>query len=290
MFTMIIGEEGEYGCRLRKYLETHWTGSLRLHSFTRPETLRASEEKADCYLLDEHFFHCMQEELPPYIADRCILLTNEEREGSFCRYHPPEELIQMIEERQNGAAGDSRGGGINCTVTALYSPVFEPELDKIASAGMKQGDLYLGMEDVGSLTSGGGNMGDLCYFIGLKNREIADRVKETAREADGIWYVDSPDLSLDLLELTPEEYQWFFQCLKDSGEYGDIYVGLGSGIFTQISLNMLFDRFVLIDSRNNERQHACCGFLEQALQSESRRFQGVYERKYREDLLDAAVQ
>ncbi len=130
MFTMIIGEEGEYGCRLRKYLETHWTGSLRLHSFTRPETLRASEEKADCYLLDEHFFHCMQEELPPYIADRCILLTNEEREGSFCRYHPPEELIQMIEERQNGAAGDSRGGGINCTVTALYSPVFEPELDK----------------------------------------------------------------------------------------------------------------------------------------------------------------
>ena len=63
MFTMIIGEEGEYGCRLRKYLETHWTGSLRLHSFTRPDTLRASEEKADCYLLDEHFFHCMQEEL-----------------------------------------------------------------------------------------------------------------------------------------------------------------------------------------------------------------------------------
>ncbi len=291
MFTMIIGEEGEYGRRLRKYLETHWTGSLRLHSFTSPETLRTSEDKADCYLLDEDFFQKIQEEeeLPPDFRERCIVLADEQREGCFCRYHPADELIRMIEERRSllEAACGGRTGG---TVTALYSPVFEPELARIASSCMKTGDLYLGMEDVGDVFCGESNMGDLCYFIGLKSREMAEQVRETAEEKNGIWYVHSPSLYFDLLELEPEEYQWFFQCLKECGQYGDIYVGLGSGIFSHLPLEKLFDRLFLIDSRNQERRHISCDCIEQALQSESRRFRGVCERKYREDILDAAVQ
>lgn len=290
MFTMIIGEEGEYGRRLRKYLETHWTGSLRLHSFTKPETLRASEEEADCYLLEEGFFHSMQEEgeLPPDFPARCILISGEEREDCFCRYHPPDELIRMIEKRRAllEAAG-GRGGGM---VTALYSPVFEPELERIAAAGMKPGDLYLGMEDVGDPRSENRNMGDLCYFIGLRSKDMAAMVKEAAREEDGIWRVDSPGLYLDLLELMPEEYQWFFQCLKESGEYGDIYVGLGNGIFSHLPLNILFDRLLIIDSRSHRRQHFACSCLERAMQSESRRFHGICERRYREEIVDAAAQ
>lgn len=291
MFTMIIGEEGEYGRRLRKYLETHWTGSLRLHSFTSPETLRASEDKADYYLLDDGFFQKMQEqgELPSDFSERYILLVDEEREGCFCRYHPPDELIRMIEERRlslEDARGSRRGG----TVTALYSPVFEPELAQIAASCMKPGDLYLGMEDVGDVPCGENSMGDLCYFIGLKSREMAQQVREMAKEQNGIWYVPSPNLYFDLLELEPEEYQWFFRCLKDCGQYGDIYVGLGSGIFSHLPLDMLFDRLFLIDSRNQERRHVSCDYLEQALQSDSHRFRGACERKYREDILDAAVQ
>ena len=61
MFTIVIGEQGEYGRRLRNYLETHWEGSLRLNSFTKPEALLTSEEKADCWLLDEDFFRILQE-------------------------------------------------------------------------------------------------------------------------------------------------------------------------------------------------------------------------------------
>ena len=86
-------------------------------------------------------------------------------------------------------------------VTALYSPVFEPELAAIAASCMETGGLYLGMEDIGTAVPGRGNMGDLCYFIGLQSEDILSRVRETAREEDGIWYVDSPGLYFDLLEL-----------------------------------------------------------------------------------------
>ena len=292
MFTIVIGEQGEYGRRLRNYLETHWEGSLRLNSFTKPEALLTSEEKADCWLLDEDFFRILQEkqELWPDIRERCILLSDEEKEGSFCRYHPPAALVEMIKERQRTLSADGSGTGESCMVTALYSPVFEPELAAIAASCMETGGLYLGMEDIGTAVPGRGNMGDLCYFIGLQSEDILSRVRETAREEDGIWYVDSPGLYFDLLELTEGEYQWFFRSLKESGEYAEIYVGLGSGILGTLPLNALFDRFLLIDSDQHERQHTACDHLERALRSESRRFRGSFERRRQEEFLHGSIQ
>lgn len=292
MFTIIIGEEGEYGRRLRNYLETHWEGSLRLHSFSKPEILRTSKEEADCWLLDESFFRKLQEErkLSPDFMKRCILLSDEEKEGCFCRYHPPAVLLEMIREKHKTGAQSQTGFLSGSMVTAVYSPVFDPELSMMITSRMKPGDLYLGMEDVGVSASEKGDMGDLCYYIGLRSENIIDCVKETAAENNGMWYVNSPELYFDLLDLSPEEYQWFFQCLRECGDYGNIYVGLGSGILAVLPLNGLFDRFILIDSARNERQHISCNCLERAVLSESRKFGGSYERIYREEILYGADQ
>lgn len=292
MFTIIIGEEGEYGRRLRNYLETHWEGSLRLHSYSKPETVRTSKEEADCWLLDEEFFRRLQEErqLSPDFMRRCILLSDEEKEGCFCRYHPPAVLMKMLREKQGTEAQSQTGFLSETTVTAVYSPIFDPELSMIITSRMKPGDLYLGMEDVGAAVPEKGDMGDLCYYIGLQSGEIMDRVKETAWENNGIWYVNSPELYFDLLELSPDEYQWFFQCLRDCGDYGNVYVGLGSGILAVLPLNGLFDRFILIDSSRNDRQHTSCGSLERVFLSEGRKFGGSFERIYREEVLYGADQ
>lgn len=292
MFTIIIGEEGEYGRRLGNYLETHWKGSLRLHSFSKPEILTASKEEADCWLLAENFFHTLQEDgkLPAHFMKKCILLSDEEKEGSFCRYYPPAVLMKMIEERLKAGSQGQNDFFLEGMVTAVYSPIFDPELTVIVTSYMQPGDLYLGMEDVGVAACEKGNMGDLCYYIAIQSGEIIERVKEIAIEKDGMWYVNSPDLYFDLLDLSPEEYQWFFQCLRECGDYRNIYVGLGSGILAVLPLSGLFDRFVLIDCANHDRQRITCDCLERALLAESHKFNGIYERICREEILYGTVQ
>lgn len=287
MFTIIIGEEGEYGRRLNKYLETHWRGALRLHSFTKPETLLAAEEPADCWILGEPFVQALQEagRMTRDFRQRCIRLSGEEGGDAFCRYHSPAELLHRIEELQKNPAAASGG-----TVTGLYSPVFDPQLARLAASRMKPGDLYLGMEDLGGTQAGEKNMGDLCYYIGLRSEEITEHVRETAREEDGMWFVDSPQLYFDLLELSQEEYQWFFRRLKECRDYGDIYVGLGSGILSGLPLRGTFDHLVILDSRSHERRHLACGRIRQALESGAFRFDGSCESVYREDLLHEDIQ
>lgn len=53
---IMIGEEGEYGRRLVRYLETHLSTAIRVYHFTTTESFLAFKERADIYLLDEAFF------------------------------------------------------------------------------------------------------------------------------------------------------------------------------------------------------------------------------------------
>ena len=52
---IMIGEEGEYGRRLVRYLETHLSTAIRVYHFTTTESFLAFKERADIYLLDEAF-------------------------------------------------------------------------------------------------------------------------------------------------------------------------------------------------------------------------------------------
>lgn len=164
---------------------------------------------------------------------------------------------------------------------AVFSPVYEEELRRIAGCLMKPGDLYLGMEDVGDFQNDRGNMGDLCYYIGLKDPEVSVRAKEMAAEEDGMWFIDSPPVFYDLLELKEEEYRWFFDRLREEGEWGDIYVGTGSGVFSLLA--PLLDVLILVDCQSHQRRHMSCDYVEQAMCAKAGRFSGRCERRYREE-------
>ena len=56
---IMIGEEGEYGRRLVRYLETHLSTAIRVYHFTTTESFLAFKERADIYLLDEAFFQAI---------------------------------------------------------------------------------------------------------------------------------------------------------------------------------------------------------------------------------------
>ena len=93
---IMIGEEGEYGRRLVRYLETHLSTAIRVYHFTTTESFLAFKERADIYLLDEAFFQRLSEEKQNVLLreKRLILLTAQEEEGTFCKYHNPRELFR----------------------------------------------------------------------------------------------------------------------------------------------------------------------------------------------------
>lgn len=279
MFTIIIGEAGQYGQRLQRYLETHWKEPLRLYRFTDLDMLARCDEKADCYLLDEDFAGKIPEEdMDSVVPGRRILLSGKDGEGRFCRYHPPGELLEMIRSMEGSQDEPRAVVRKEQTITAVFSPGFDPDLAEAVSALMKPGDLYLGMEDVGVYRNAGGDMGDLCYYIGLRSREILTYVRETARQEGESFFVDSPDLYVDLLELTEEDYRWFFSCLRDSDIYGDVYVGLGSGAAPFFFRSDIFDRFLLLDPGGCGRRHLFCDHMERMLLRESNGTQYMVER------------
>ena len=51
--TIIIGEAGEYGKRLVRYLEIHLSSAVRVYHFTTAEGMVSFKEEAEIYLLDE---------------------------------------------------------------------------------------------------------------------------------------------------------------------------------------------------------------------------------------------
>lgn len=52
--TIIIGEAGEYGKRLVRYLEIHLSSAVRVYHFTTAEGMVSFKEEAEIYLLDPH--------------------------------------------------------------------------------------------------------------------------------------------------------------------------------------------------------------------------------------------
>lgn len=284
---IVIGEYGEYGTRLGKYLEMHWSGPLRIHSFTQPESFLLCKEQADCYLLGEDFMSELDGRLSPEIRERTVVLSHEEKTGCFCRYHAPAGLLDMVKRRQESMRPEQGNPVVPASVTVVFSPVFEGNLRHMVSSLMDEEALCLGMEDVGDVKDTGGNMGDLCYYIRIREEMIISRVQETAREENGRWFVDSSPVFYELLELSEEEYRWFFEKLRTEGMWRQIYVAAGSGIISHMV--PLCDRLVLLDSRENHRDHVYCDYMERAILSRPGQPGGKYERKYREDVTNGAV-
>ncbi len=310
MFTIMIGEEGEYGLRLGKYLERHWRGPVRIFQFTAPETFLSCGESADCYLLGEEFMRRLKEEtasqnekagegfgpgsgwsdeVSSAFRERLLLLSDTEGEGRFCRYHAPGELLSLLEQRKPAPPADrglTQGGSV---VTAVYSPLFDAALKQVVTAMMEPGDLYLGMEDVGDFCGEYGHMGDLCYYLGIDDKDILFRMAEIAVYEDGHWCVNSPNVYFELLEIQKEQYEKFFYLLRETDRYKNIYIGLGAGVFAHLKWGLPADRFVLLDSRENERQHKACAYMEQVLQSGESRWRDRCECMFRENMIHGTI-
>lgn len=285
---IMIGEEGEYGRRLVRYLETHLSTAIRVYHFTTTESFLAFKERADIYLLDEAFFQRLSEEKQNVLLreKRLILLTAQEEEGTFCKYHNPKELLDRLsrfsdemeelarrEDRREEERVEGREKGretARTRLTMIYSPVYEEKLKEIARSFMKEGDVYIGAEDLGykeniSAYGQGSDMGDLCYYIHLREEHVMDRMRDMLVREEDIEVLHPPDMYFYLRELTKEDYIWFFDKVRKEGTYREVFWGAGMGFVSDLDILRCFDRIILLDSRENIRLNLFCDRLEKVL-------------------------
>ena len=285
---IIIAQKGEYGRRLVRFLERNLPAATRTILFTNEEMLLETAEAADCYIIDRNFF---QKEggvtgIPP---ERIIWLSPEPAAAentdlssypdsgfgrTFSRFDSPQKLLDLLAgedfSREVPEQGQSR-------ISVIYSPINQEDLCGLARNLMQEGDLYLGAEDIGFSGEKEMDMGDLCYYIHLKEEHILETMLQMLQEVDGRYYLDSPDMYFFLREVTTDEYRWFFDKLR-LASYPEVYIGAGSGFLSDPAMFHLFDRVILVDSQQNERQHFFCDRLEAMLKDDYFSFEGQVVR------------
>lgn len=297
--TIIIGEEGEYGRRLVRYLENHLPPSVHVYQFTTAKGVLSFEDGADIYLLEESFYARLSDDEKKLISteqNHLILLTCKEREGGFCKYHNPGELLERITgilSEENVLLESEEGEYQHTKITMVYSPIYEENLLKIAKSFMEPGDIYLGAEDLGCQTeestfTNRGDMGDLCYYIHLREERVLDLLEDMLIKEDDRKILHSPDMYFYLRELTKEDYLWFFDKVKRESSYKEVFWGAGNGFVANLDIIRYFDRTILVDSRKNVRQNLFCNRLEQIMNVKELE-QDAWKRVYREDFLDGGI-
>lgn len=132
--TIIIGEAGEYGKRLVRYLEIHLSSAVRVYHFTTAEGMVSFKEEAEIYLLDERFFKELSEEKQKFLKQKkLILLTWREEQGSFCKYDNPQKLLDMLSDftDYNSDLSDLAAElkDTPTKLTIVYSPVYDEYKD-----------------------------------------------------------------------------------------------------------------------------------------------------------------
>lgn len=298
--TIVIGEEGEYGRRLVRYLENRLLPPMRVYQFTTIDKFLAYEGMAALYLLEEEFFKQLPEQQKEFLEKgrNLILLTSQEGEDSFCKYHNPEELLQRVmenlSEENSPPLGEGKVNRQPTKLTIVYSPIYEEKLLEIAKSFMKSGDLYLGAEDLGYMpkdfVSGmGSDMGDLCYYIHLREEKILNLLEDMLIEDGEVRMLPSPDMYLYLRELTEEDYKWFFEKLRRESSYREIFWGAGNGFVSSLDILRNFDHVIIVDSKGNLRQNYFCDRLEKVMNIEDLE-QDVWKRVYKEEVLDGIIQ
>lgn len=268
MRKIAICEEAEYNRRLSIYLSRSMPADVMIYTFSSAEFLQKQKEDMDLYVMGETFYQEVEETWKQgerMGKDRIIFILDSTMEGAYCRWDNPVILVRLIEERFKALSTSTlttKTQGVR--VTAVYSP-YPMNLRAWIWSRMESGDLFLGFEDLGMSGEGeddspyAKNMGDLCYYIPLREGNIMSILQNTAICQEEKFYVDSPDWFFDLQGLGEGDYQWFLEEVRQSDIYPHIYVGLGNVAIPSLSFFRMFDEVVLLDQPRDLKIHA---FLE----------------------------
>lgn len=261
MKKIAIGEEQEYARRLAAYLMHNASEELMVYCFTSPELLRDYTEDADLYVLNEEFYKALERMDYELEKERLILISGEDKAGTFFRWDSPRKLIYRIDrhfariEKKNRTSEEHK-------IITVYAPANGMDIREQAMTYMKTGDLYLGFEDYNDHSEGSYHMAEICYYLHLREEGILDIIDRNISMQEGRCFVDSPCWFFDFMGVTEEDYVWLFDRLKQQKEYGDIYIGMGNAAVNSLNYFQSVDKLILLEQDSCRR---FCDHLAEAL-------------------------
>lgn len=264
MRKIAICDEPEYNRRLSAFLTRSMPADVMIYTFSSADLLKRQKEEIDLYVMGDAFYKEVEstwKQGERMRKDQIIFIRDFYEDGSYCRWHSPVFLAEMIEERLALLSSQPlMEKNESVRITAIYSP-YPVNLKNWVWSHMEPGDLFLGFEDLGlgkeeepyDLSSK--NMGDLCYYIPLREGNIMSILQNVAVCQEGKYYVDSPSWYFDLQGLKEEDYHWFLEEIRKSAAYSHIYVGLGNVAVPSLSFFRMFDDVLLVDHPRNPQIH-----------------------------------
>lgn len=262
MYHIAVCDESEYGKRLMKYLESHIGPSYRIHCFSERESFLSWKEEADLYIMEEGFL----ERTDLFKDKRLITLSNDIKEGGFCKFRAPRELIEIIEDsfRQTMTIEIPKvraeaeipakeevappvQKSFDAEIIGIFMPVHINSIDEILKKYKRERTLVISMEDLNYMDYGHPNASDLCYYIHIREEDIFQRITGIVFHYDEIDWIRSPDIFFDLGELKTEDFLWLFERIEVQEEYDSVIFCLGFSALREAGLLSCFKKLILID-------------------------------------------
>ena len=235
----VLESDEAYLKRIVAAFNTRFPDKLEIYSFTEINTaLRAlPDSKIDVFVASDAF-----EIDPTQIPKRCgfayfvdsadvELLNNQ---PTICRFQKAELIYRQILSIYAEHAGTFTELKLNddgCQVIAFASPGSGGGTSIMAAAcamhfaaqGSKT--LYLNLEPFGSADDffagqGQFDMSDIIYALKTRKANLAMKLESCVKQdPSGVYFLSSPKLALDMMELTNEEVLRLIHELRVSGDY-----------------------------------------------------------------------
>ena len=222
--------------------------AFRVHICTCAESVYefGKEKGIDVLIVDESF---SEEEREKMKAQQVFVLTENKvynprnREHGLYKFQPADKILanvlDVFDEKKDFSVLKS-GCKTKGNLIAVYSPIHRIGKTEFAlGLGMelaqKSKTLYINLEEYSDIggrfaLSEGRNLGDLLYYTRQEESNLALRLSTVIREIGELDYIPPIPMSVDLKEISLEEWKQFFAAILQETTYETVILDLGESV------------------------------------------------------------
>lgn len=242
---VICDRELRYANSLGENISKHEDLAVKVYvcSSLGKVTQLMEDKKIHIFVVDEGYVY---EERKQIDADQIFVLGRQKiedlatEECYIRKYQCADEIIREIFEVYIEKTKDNLMRCVQKDQTrlmAVYSPIHRLGKTRFALAfgkecAKKKRVLYLNMEEYAGFEEEqqGLNLGDLLYYIKQGNTNVGVRLQTAVKKDEGLEYLLPIPVSLDLKEITGQEWEELLQELMENSAYQLIILDVGESV------------------------------------------------------------
>lgn len=243
---VVCDSEIRYANRLAENITRRKELFVKVHTCSNIEKAKhlANEHEIHMLVVDEKYKY---DERCKVHAKHVFVLGKEKvtdlgaKEVGIFKYQCADEIIRQIFEtyventNENIMRRKQKG---RAKLIAVYSPIHRVGKTTFAIAlglayAQKERVLYLNLEEYAGFArpyQEGTNLGDLLYHVKQGNEHLDARLQAAARKMEEMDYIEPIAVSMDLKEVTLNEWEVLLEQIVESGTYERVILDVGESI------------------------------------------------------------